>query len=232
MLTIVLLPGMDGTGTLFEPFTSALGHECEIQVVRYPATGALGYEALEEHARKALPTSGRFVVLGESFSGPIAVSIAASRPAGLVGLILCATFIRNPRPFFGPLRFLAGVLPAKRAPLAVLSAALLGRFATPQLRSALAAALSQVSGEALRARLRAVLAIDASEKLEAVSVPLLYLMATHDRVVPVSALKQIERVLPATQVVSVNAPHFLLQAAPIEAAAAVSEFIRPLHDAS
>ncbi|KFN49793.1 hypothetical protein P873_09565 [Arenimonas composti TR7-09 = DSM 18010] len=77
-----------------------------------------------------------------------------------------------------------------------------------------------------------MLAIDASEKLEAVSVPLLYLMATHDRVVPVSALKQIERVLPATQVVSVNAPHFLLQAAPIEAAAAVSEFIRPLHDAS
>lgn len=231
MLTIVLLPGMDGTGTLFEPFTSALGQEFKVQVVRYPATGALGYEALEEHARKALPTDGRFVVLGESFSGPIAVSIAASRPAGLVGLILCATFIRNPRPFFGPLRFLAGALPVKLAPLAVLSAALLGRFATPQLRSALAAAIAQVSGEALRARLRAVLAVEASAKLKAVCVPVLYLLARHDQVVPSSALEQIKRVFPATQVAPVNAPHFLLQAAPIEAAAVVSKFIQPLHNA-
>lgn len=231
MLTIVLLPGMDGTGTLFEPFVAELGQQFKVQIVRYPTTGALGYQELEEQARNSLPTSGRFVILGESFSGPIAVSLAASRPAGLVGLILCATFISNPRPLFGPLRLLAGALPVKLAPLAVLSTALLGRFATPQLRSALAAAMAQVSGEALRARLRAVLSIEVSAKLEGVGVPLLYLLAKHDQVVPVSALKRIARVFPAIQVVPVNAPHFLLQAAPREAAAAVTKFLQSLHNA-
>lgn len=231
MLTIVLLPGMDGSGALFEPFIPALGQEFSIRVVRYPATEALGYKELEEHARKALPKSGRFVILGESFSGPIAVSIAASRPAGLVGLILCATFVRNPRPLLGPLRFLADALPVKLVPLAVLNAALLGRFSTRQLRSTLAAAMSQVSSAALQARLRSVLCVDVSAKLKTITVPLLYLLAEHDQVVPVSASRQIQREFPATRVAPVNAPHFLLQAAPSESAALVGNFMRSLHNA-
>lgn len=231
MLTIVLLPGMDGTGTLFEPFISALGQEFSIRIVRYPPTGALGYRELEEHARRSLPAGSRFVILGESFSGPIAVSIAASRPAGLVGLILCATFIRNPRPLLGPLRFLGKALPVKIAPLAILSAALLGRFSTWQLRSSLAAAMSQVSSEALQARLQAVFSVDVSAKLKAVGVPLLYLLAEHDQVVPVSASRQIQRVFPAAKIAPVNAPHFLLQAAPREGATLVGSFMRSLHNA-
>lgn len=230
MLTIVLLPGMDGTGTLFEPFISALGGEFSVQIVRYPTTGALGYEELEAHARRSLPTTGRFVILGESFSGPIAISIAASHPAGLIGLILCATFVRNPRPLFGSLRLFASSLPVKLVPLTALSAVLLGRFSTPQLRSKLAAAMSEVSAEALRTRLRAVLSIDVSLKLEAVDVPLLYLLAKHDWVIPVSALRQIQHIAPTVQVAPVNAPHFLLQAVPTEAASVVSSFMRSLHN--
>ena len=231
MLTIVLLPGMDGTGTLFEPFISALSPEFSVQIVRYPTTGALGYEELEAHARRSFPTSGPFVILGESFSGPIAVSIAASRPEGLIGLILCATFIRNPRPFFGPMRHFASALPVKLAPLWVLNEALLGRFSNPRLRSVLAEAMSQVSAEALRSRLRAVLSVNVSAKLKAIDVPLLYLLAKHDQVVPVSALEKIRQVFPATQVAPIDAPHFLLQAAPNDAVTAVSNFIRALQNA-
>ncbi len=222
---------MDGTGTLFEPFTSALSPEFGVQIVRYPTTGALEYEELEAHARRSIPTSGLFVILGESFSGPIAVSIAASRPAGLIGLILCATFISNPRPFLGLMRPFASVLPVKFAPLWVLNEALLGRFSNSRLRSVLAEAMSQVSAEALRSRIRAVLSVDASAELKAVDVPLLYLLAEHDQVVPVSALEKIRQVFPATEVAQINAPHFLLQAAPNEAASAVSNFIRAVHNA-
>lgn len=222
---------MDGTGTLFEPFTSALSREFSVQIVSYPTAGELGYEELEDHARRSLPKSGLFVILGESFSGPIAVSITASRPAGLVGIILCATFVSNPRPFFGPLRLFASALPVKFAPLWILSEALLGSFSNPRLRSMLAEAMSQVSAEALRSRLRAVLSVDVSAKLKAIDVPLIYLLAEHDQVVPVSALEQIKRVLPDIQVAPIDAPHFLLQAAPNEAASAVSKFMRSLHNA-
>ena len=231
MLTIVLLPGMDGTGILFEPFKEALGPEFRIQVVSYPTDGARGYAELEQHARDQLPRSGQFVVLGESFSGPIAVSIAASRPQGLVGLVLCSSFVRNPQPCLGSLRHFMGVLPIKLAPVSVFGIFLLGRFSTPALRRALVLAMSKVSPQALRSRLRAVLSVDASAKLKAVTVPLLYLQAAHDRVVPAEALKHIQSIFPAVQVPSINAPHFLLQAASVEAARVVTAFMRSLQKA-
>lgn len=77
-VSLILLPGMDGTGQLFEPFISALAGEFEVKVVTYPASQPLGYTELEAVARKAIPKEGPYVILGESFSGPIAVSLGAS----------------------------------------------------------------------------------------------------------------------------------------------------------
>ncbi|WP_222432862.1 alpha/beta fold hydrolase [Caenimonas sedimenti] len=111
-MTLVLLPGMDGTGELFAPFIAAYGGAT--QVVRYPPTAVLNYAGLEEVARSALPRGEPFVLLGESFSGPIAISLAASRPPNLLGVILCCTFARNPRPFLGPFRSLLPMLLASR----------------------------------------------------------------------------------------------------------------------
>ena len=232
MLTIVLLPGMDGTGQLFEPFIAALQGKFRVQVVQYPTVGALGYEELEVIARRQLPSTGQFVILGESFSGPIAISIAASQPQGLVGLVLCSSFARNPIPALTVLNPFVGALPVKLAPLAVLSYLLLGKFATPTLRSALASALAQVSASALRARIKAVLSSDVSAKLKAVKVPLLYLLASQDRVVPASAAKCIAQTLPSTEVVSIEAPHFLLQVAPTAAASVIGTFMHAVQNAA
>lgn len=52
MLTLVLLPGLDGTGELFAPFIGAAEHGADIRVVRYPADEALGYAQLEAHASR------------------------------------------------------------------------------------------------------------------------------------------------------------------------------------
>lgn len=225
MLTIVLLPGMDGTGQLFEPFVSALGSKVKVKVVHYPTAEALGYDELETIARQQLPSAGHFFILGESFSGPIAISLAASQPQGLVGLVLCSSFARNPRPAFAAMRSFVRALPVKLAPMAVLSHFLMGRSSTPTLRSALGSSLAQVSASAFHSRVSAVLSSDASAKLKAVKVPLLYLLAAQDRVVPASAAKHIVQVLPSTQVVTIEAPHFLLQVAPAAAATAVRAFM-------
>ncbi|MGH3626194.1 MAG: hypothetical protein ACRDRL_01935, partial [Sciscionella sp.] len=70
---------MDGTGDLFAPLIDALGDNIPCSVVRYPDE-SLDYAGHEAIARAALPANGPYVILGESFSGPIAVSIAASEP--------------------------------------------------------------------------------------------------------------------------------------------------------
>jgi hypothetical protein len=82
---LVLLPGLDGTGDLFQPLLSRLDRSIEPVVVRYPLAEPLGYEALTSIARRALPTTGPYVILGESFSGPIAVQLAAERSGELRG---------------------------------------------------------------------------------------------------------------------------------------------------
>jgi pimeloyl-ACP methyl ester carboxylesterase len=226
MVAIVLLPGMDGTGDLFAPFIAALGPQHKVTVVRYPANQALGYAELESIARAALPSDGPFVLLGESFSGPVAISLAASRPPQLKGLVLCCTFARNPRPAFSILRSLVGVLPVAAAPKGLLGWLLLGRFSTAALRAAFARALLQVSPAALRARVRAVLCVDVSAQLAEADVPVLYLRASRDRVVPAAASRLVAQLNPSTRVVQLEAPHFLLQAAPAEAAQAVRAFMR------
>src|SRR5436309_344825 len=98
MVALVLLPGMHGTGELFAEFTAALGSEHEAIAVSYPQDRPLDYAQLESIVRSRLPADRPFVILGESFSGPIAISIAASAPRGLRGIILCVSFAKNPLP--------------------------------------------------------------------------------------------------------------------------------------
>ena len=117
--TLVLLPGLDGTGDLFAPVVDALGPSVPTQIVRYPLSDASDYATCEAIARAALPTDRSYVLLGESFSGPIAVSIAATAPPGLGGLILCSTFVCNPQPYLRPLRPLLSILPVHSAPVCV-----------------------------------------------------------------------------------------------------------------
>ena len=231
MVTLVLLPGMDGTGTLFEAFVAALGSEFNVKVVSYPTTEPLGYPELESIARTALPSEGPFVILGESFSGPIAVSLAASCSSQLKGLVLCCTFVRNPRPVFSVLKPFVGVLPVAFAPVHFLFHLLLGRSYTAALCTALTQALAQVSPSALRARLRAVLSVDVLAKLAEVNVPVLYLRASHDRLVPQTASKLVAQLCPHAEVVQLEAPHFLLQAVPSEAARIVAAFVREVENA-
>lgn len=224
----MLLPGMDGTGDLFDPFIDALNGAFAITVVRYPADIAMGYAALTEIARDALPHRGPFLLLGESFSGPIAVSLAAEKPEGLLGVVLCNTFVRNPLPLFSPLRKLARVMPFGLAPPAAMDYFLFGRYATTGLKVALASALAQVSTRALQARVAAVLSVDVSDKLRAVEVPIVYLQATHDRLVSRASALQLRTQCPGMKLLEIEGPHCLLQAAPLKTAEAVIAFGRQL----
>ena len=225
-ITLVLLPGMDGTGDLFDVFVAALGGQFNIEIVRYRLREALGYDALEAVARNAIPAHGPWILLGESFSGPIAVSLAATSSSELKGVVLCATFVSNPQPLWSGLRGLVPALPLRFAPAWLVSYLMLGRASTKSLRAALGAALARVSAVAWQARLNAVLAVDVSSKLAAQRVPILYLRAQRDRLVPAAASELIARLAPHAVFALVDAPHSLLQTNPVEAARMVSEFVR------
>ena len=225
MLTLVLLPGMDGTGVFFEDFAAALCPEFKPIIVAYPNDPCLGYIELEALARAALPQNDPYLILGESFGGPIAISIAASNPPGLLGLILCVTFARNPHPLLPLISAILKPLPAVRVPRFIQQPNLFGRFNSPYLRAKLRKVRGLVSQKTLKARLEAVASIDVSENLRRVSVPTHYLRAKRDRVVSRSSCDHIRKIHPSVEVVELDAPHLLLQTVPQAAKSAIEKFV-------
>jgi pimeloyl-[acyl-carrier protein] methyl ester esterase len=220
--TLVLLPGMDGTGWLFEPFVQSLGDAQRVHVIAYPNTLVLGHGELIAHALSDLPAEGPLVLLGESFSGPLAVALSARCPARVIGLILCCSFVRNPRPWGRPLM---RWIPAVRVPAPLAARALFGAQAGTEQVRLLKRALDAVSPQVLRARMRVVAATDVSGDLEKLKIPLLYLQARRDRLVPHSALARVAALAPQTRVAVFDGPHALLQTLPKETAQAVRAFV-------
>jgi pimeloyl-ACP methyl ester carboxylesterase len=224
-MKLVLLPGMDGTGILFEPLLEALPKSISPIVVTYPCDVPLSYVELLPRVEAKLPSSEPYILLGESFSGPLALRIAASCPPGLKGVVLSASFARNPIRFFprvcSPLirPFLFYSLP--------LRAMLAGYSASPLLQL-VRRANEIVTPQVLAARARAAVEVDAEDVLAACEYPILYLAGSKDRVVRKHNYARIKQLNPNVRLVILPAPHLLLQAAPREAAKEIIEFAGPL----
>ncbi|HEY5849471.1 MAG TPA: alpha/beta hydrolase [Lysobacter sp.] len=225
MTALVVLPGLDGTASLLSAFAdAALPHFSSVRVISYPGDQVLGYPELEVLARSKLPVDAPFVLVGESFSGPVALSIAANPPHGLVGLVLSTSFSRHPVPLLGPFAALAGFAPARRLPDALLSWLLLGEWATPELLRSLQSALESLSPKVLRARAAGALGVDCSANLASIALPVLYLRASCDRLISAAAGNRILAAIPHASLVEIPGPHLLLQAAPQASASAIAMF--------
>lgn len=213
MTDLYILPGLDGTTRMLDAFVAAARAAGfgDVRAVGYPPDRPLGYAELETFARAALPRQAPFVLLGESFSGPIAISIAADPPPNLVGLVLSTTFARAPVRLLAPFAPLTRFAPTRALPTAVLSAVLLGRWSTPGLRRTLRAALDDVAPAVQRARAAAAMRIDMSDRLARIAVPTLTLKANHDRLLRAGAGRQLLAGIADARQVALDGPHLLLQ---------------------
>jgi pimeloyl-ACP methyl ester carboxylesterase len=170
------------------------------------------------------------VLLAESFSTPIAVRIAATRPSNLRALVICAGFVAPP--VRGSLRLLLSLLaPALfrfGVPDLVISSLLLGRTGSRTQIQSVRAAISSVSPRVLSRRLRAVLECDEVAELGKVDVPILYIVADKDRLVGESSVATILRTRPDASVARINGSHLILQTEPQRAADTLVSFLQ--HD--
>jgi len=227
LLQIVLLPGLDGTGDLFADFIATLPEGFEAEVVRYPTDVYLSYAELASVICSAVPAHKPFVLVAESFSTPLAIQYAATKPSNLKGLVLVAGFASSP--VRGWRRFMASILPpiAFRFPLPefVCRLLLVGLEASPSLVAAVRLAVSSVRPNVLAARMCAVLVCDVRAELAQVGLPILYIQAKQDRLVDASCLREIVRIQPETSVIAVSGPHLLVQREPAKTAEIVAEFV-------
>jgi len=223
---LLLMPGLDGSGVMFRPLVAHLPPHIRPIVLSYPPDKMLGYDDLLPLVLAALPTKSPFILLGESFAGPLALMAAATRPPNLRAVILCATFVRNPawlrarwlrhlvRPFMFRLFW-----PVKRVK------ATLGGYSTPELALLEAEALSEVRPDVLAHRVHAAMQVNVLEELISCPVPVLYIRGDRDQVVPKHNLTEIVAARPSVQVAHIPSPHLVLQTQPAAAANAISEFV-------
>jgi pimeloyl-ACP methyl ester carboxylesterase len=225
---LVLLPGLDGTGQMFVPLLEQLPPALTATVVRYPPDEPLTYEQLKPYVLRAVPRAAPFVLVAESFSGPLAVELAATASPHLQALILCASFIRNPAPpllqwiqsFNHPFWF------QYRLPHSFVRYAAALWDCEARVIDSLIEHTSTVRPEVLSHRFAQVMQVDVRAQLQRCVVPLLYLRATRDLLVQRHNWEEIVRLKPDARLAEIDASHFVLQHKPTEALAAITAFLR------
>jgi len=225
-ITIFLLPGLEGTGRLFARFQAEADGSLDLVPVAYPPDRELSYAALEERLRPLFPQDRPFALLGESFSGPLALRLAARGPPGLVAVVLATTFVR--RPAAAPIAALRPLAPAFfRLPLPrhVVRLLLAGFDAPAALVEDVRAAVATVRGSVMAARAAEALRVDASEALRQCPVPVLILSGKEDRLVRRSSPREMKALRPDAEVHLFDAPHLVLQRCPRESMVRVREFV-------
>ncbi len=220
---VLLLPGLDGTGTLFQPMVEAAPAGVELRVLDYQGCG-YGPPGAMEIVEPHLPLSGRAVVVAESYSGPLAVRLAARHPARVSHLVLAASFVRAPIPG-GVLAPVGRLVQLLRPPEFALRFLLLGSGADRVLVDRLQAATSSVPASTLAHRIREIAGVDVTDELGQVEAPILYLQATGDRLVGPRAVDLIRKIRPDVRVERVRAPHLVLQREPAWAWERILEFV-------
>ncbi len=220
----LLLPGLDGTGKLFKPFLATAPADSSFEVVSYPIGRQMSYAEHAESVCTSFIPGEPFVIVAESFSGPIAVLVSSAQPPNLAGLVLCNTFVYRAawRGFsYLPWAWLF------RFPITTLTTGihLTGFRQALRFVGSIRAANANVSPNVRAHRLRAALNVDVRETLGSLETPVMYLRGLHDRLVLSSCARHVKKARPSTIIVHVPGPHLLLQVEPERSWQEVSAFV-------
>lgn len=228
--TLVMLPGLDGTGLLFEPFVAALPSDLRVHTIAYPTDTRL---SIREHAAlvaKDLPT-GPVVLLAESFSGLVALTLLREFQISVRKVIFLASFAKSPRML---LRFLSPLIPpfagiVQAVPESLVRLFCLGPQATAAQVAWLKSVLSRVPPEVIAHRLKLV-ATAGHGKQPPLDIPAIYIQPAQDRLIPASATEELRKCFREFAILQVRGPHFALQAFPVECASLIARLVQEATD--
>ena len=209
---MVILPGLDGTGVLTEKFASGDWKGMPVRVIPIPGDGPQDYASLAERITPELP-DGPLILLGESFSSPLAMRLAEQERGRVTALILAGGFCSSP---VSPALSLIPVQPLFLIPppAAILRKFLAGPDAEDELVTQLSEAIRSVPSAILAERVQVILALGEADCPAPADVPTLLLQAEQDAVIPWESQSRLERHFTEPTVVWIESPHLLLAARP------------------
>jgi pimeloyl-[acyl-carrier protein] methyl ester esterase len=221
--TLILLPGMDGTGKLFKRFVACAPPHLSLRIVTLPPE-PLTYTELADSLASIFASDDAPVLLAESYSGPLAIILAARHRVS--GVVLCNSFVSAPRS--RTLQWLAVPALFRIAASAVLLRRyLLGSNVDDELVRDVVRAVASMPASVLTSRLRSILAVDETIAFTRSTGPILYLRGSEDRLVSENSWRRMAALRPIS-IARVEGPHLLLQANPAGAWDAITPFLESL----
>lgn len=228
VLTAILLPGIDGTGRMFAPFSAHFPAGMTPKVIAYPGERSLSYAQLADYVLPQLPQDRPYIMIAESFAGPLALQLSTRTAKNLRALVLCATFVRNPRPHLArlaPLLLREEIL--AYPPQKWLARLFVTGFDAPDWMLEQALDIHRhVSPRVILQRLVEVIHVDVTAILRDCRLPILHLYALHDHLILQRPSREIQRIRPDIESIGINGPHYLLQTRPQTCVAAIEKFLR------
>lgn len=229
-MKLVFLPGMDGTGNLFTPLLRSLS-KFECQVIALPEAGAQDYLSLTEAVKAQLPTEN-FILVAESFSGPIGAALASAGIENMKGIIFVATFLSPPNHL---LLAISQLLPLKlisSLPFAMHfhKVLFLGPDANYDLAQSFLDTVRSLPAKLIKARLHSIQTLGPYSEVN--DLPVGYIQAKFDKLVSPDKAVEFKKYFNNITIKTIGGPHFILQANPEESAIIISELAFILIDRS
>lgn len=222
-MRLVLLPGLNGSSHLFAPLLDEL-QDIDCQVLSLPDQGPQDYDSLADILIRGLGNTP-FILLGESFSGPLAYRLAIRKPKGLRGVIFAASFLTRPNAGLPLLRHLPMPLAIATQP-SLLRALCLGSTAEEDILQRVRREIRQLDPSLLRARLETLAALQAPA--QALGLPCLHLWPQQDRLVASAAAERLPQFCSDIRQIRLDGPHFILQTRPKVCVQAIAEFMQEI----
>lgn len=222
-MQIILLPGMDGTGLLFEPIIKELDNTMYIRALSYPGDIKKSYEELADEVIKQLPDKDEYVLVAESFSGPIAYLVASNAPRNLKAVVFLATFLTPPNMFMGAISMLPLRLLFKLPiPTCLIKSLLLGKGIESKIIDLFRRSLKSVKSSVLAYRVKEMSKLKSGKR--PIEIPCVYVRARGDKLVSHYHANDFSRIASRLEIVELDGPHFIAQARPEECAKVVKKY--------
>ncbi|WP_371196392.1 alpha/beta fold hydrolase [Glaciecola sp. SC05] len=210
-MNILLLPGMDGTGIMFEPFIKLLPSSADVQIVKLIQEIDVSFE---EQAKELVANIKKeTIIIGESYSGLIAHEIGKIAPDSIKHIVFAASFLEQPSSLakFGKLVPKA-MLNYSLYPEFMVKEMLFGKYSSQYLMDLFHRAMSNVPLDLLEYRIKQISNLNPIESVS--SIPSSYLQASDDRLVSGNAAKVFKKAYANIELKQLDGSHFVLQTNP------------------
>ncbi|UHQ55430.1 hypothetical protein [Microbulbifer sp. YPW16] len=211
-MKFVFLPGMDGTGLLFNELILNIPKEIDREVVCLNEIQGVSYRQQAEQIAEKIESSS-VVVVAESYSGRIAYELCNILGSRVSKVVFIASFVSCP----GRLAKLAAVLPEcvlkpNLFPNWLMKVLCFDGRGNRALMDQVRQAIAQVGPSVLKQRLLNIAELDEPKGHQ--STTAVYIRPTNDHLVAYDAIKVLGNIYPQLSIESVEGGHFIAQTAP------------------